>query len=285
MISLQQIVRPDWRRMQFKRPAALKLVFSALIGLLLAANLHAEKREFPELNDLIRQEAANKNLPLLSIILVDKDGVVWSYGTGVDAANPDLSADSNTTYRIGSVSKLFTDIAIMQLVEKSVLDLDEPVSTYLPDFLPDNPFVTPITLRLLMSHSSGLVREPPVGNYFATNEPTLEATVKSLNTTTLVYAPGSKVQYSNAGIAVVGRVLEKVSEQPFAEGLKENILQPLGMTKSAFTPDASVIRNLPEAYMWSYQGDRTVAPTFELGMSPAGSMYSSMSELALFMTL
>ena len=283
MISLQQIVRPDWRQMQFKRTAALKLIFSALFGLLLATNLHAEKREFPELNDLIRQEAANKNLPLLSIILVDKDGVVWSYGTGVDAANPDLIADSNTTYRIGSVSKLFTDIAIMQLVEKGVLDLDEPVSTYLPDFLPDNPFVTPITLRLLMSHSSGLVREPPVGNYFATNEPTLEATVKSLNTTTLVYAPGSKVQYSNAGIAVVGRVLEKVSENPFAETLKENILQPLGMAHSAFTPDARVISNLPEAYMWSYQGDRTVAPTFELGMSPAGSMYSSMSDLALFM--
>jgi CubicO group peptidase (beta-lactamase class C family)/D-alanyl-D-alanine dipeptidase len=269
--------------MRLERTAPPKLILSALFGLLLAANLYAEEREFPELNDLIRQEAANKNLPLLSIILVDKDGVVWSYGTGVDAATADLIADSNTTYRIGSVSKLFTDIAIMQLVEKGALDLDEPVSTYLPDFLPDNPFVTPITLRLLMSHSSGLVREPPVGNYFATNEPTLEATVKSLNTTTLVYAPGSKVQYSNAGIAVVGRVLEKVSERPFAEALKENILQPLGMANSAFTPDARVIRNLPEAYMWSYQGDRTVAPTFELGMSPAGSMYSSMSDLALFM--
>ena len=138
--------------MRFERTAPLTLILSALFGLLLAANLTAEERKFPELNDLIRQEAANKNLPLLSIILVDKDGVVWSYGTGVDAANPNLIADSNTTYRIGSVSKLFTDIAIMQLVEKGVLDLDEPVSTYLPDFLPDNPFVTPITLRLSGSH-------------------------------------------------------------------------------------------------------------------------------------
>jgi CubicO group peptidase (beta-lactamase class C family) len=91
------------------------------------------------------------------------------------------------------------------------------------------------------------------------------------------------VQYSNAGIAVVGRVLEKVSEQPFAAVLKEKLLQPMGMAHSAFTPDASLILNMPEAHMWSYQGDRTIAPTFELGMSPAGSMYSSMNDLALFM--
>ena len=269
--------------MQNIRTAPLNLVLGAIFGILLASSPHAKEQDFPQLNDLVRQEVANKKLPLLSIILVDKDGVAWSYGVGVDAANPDLVADSNTTYRIGSVSKLFTDIAIMQLVEKGVLDLDEPVSTYLPDFLPNNPFVAPITLRLLMSHSSGLVREPPVGNYFVTDEPSLAATVQSLNSTTLVYAPGSKVQYSNAGIAVVGRVLEKVSERPFAVVLKENILNPLGMAHSAFTPDAGVIQNLPEAYMWSYQGDRTVAPTFELGMSPAGSMYSSMNELALFM--
>jgi len=269
--------------MRYQRTAHVNLLLSALLGFLLAANLHAEERDFPHLNELIRQEVINKNLPLLSIILVDEDGVAWSYGVGKDAVNPDLVADSNTTYRIGSVSKLFTDIAIMQLVEKGALDLDEPVSSYLADFLPDNPFVSSITLRLLMSHSSGLVREPPVGNYFATDEPTLEATVRSLNNTTLVYAPGSKVQYSNAGIAVVGRVLERVSAKPFADVLKDNILQPLGMTHSAFTPDADLIRNLPAAYMWSYQGDRTVAPTFELGMSPAGSMYSSMNELALFM--
>ncbi len=259
------------------------LLLALHLSLLLAASLYAGEQDFAQLAQLVDQEVSNKHLPLLSIILVDKDGVAWSYGVGQDAVNPDLTADRNTTYRIGSVSKLFTDIAIMQLVEKGVLDLDEPVGTYLPDFLPDNPFAAPITLRLLMSHSSGLVREPPVGNYFATNEPTLTATVKSLNDTTLVYAPGSKVQYSNAGIAVVGRVLEKVSERPFAEVLKENILQPLGMEHSAFTPDERVIRNLPEAYMWSYQGDRTAAPTFELGMSPAGSMYSSMSDLALFM--
>lgn len=258
-------------------------ILGTVLSLLLVAELQADERDFPDLEKFIVQEAADKKLPMLSIILVDDDGVAWSFGVGEDANNPNLIADRNTTYRIGSVSKLFTDIAVMQLVEKGELDLDEPVSSYLPEFLPHNPYVAPITLRLLMSHSSGLVREPPVGNYFATDEPTLEQTVQSLNDTTLVYAPGSKVQYSNAGIAVVGRVLEQLSGQDFAEVLGERTLQPLEMSHSAFSPEDRVTANLPSAYMWSYQGDRTVAPTFELGMSPAGSMYSTMNDLALFM--
>ena len=261
-----------------------KILLSLMSGLLLMSNLQAGETEFEKLGELIEAEANNKNLPLISIILVDDDGVAWSYGVGKDAKNPNLVADGNTTYRIGSVSKLFTDIAVMQMVEDGILNLDEPVTSYLPDFEPENDFDSTITLRLLMSHASGLVREPPVGNYFDATTPTLAETVSSLNKTALVYAPGSKVQYSNAGIAVVGRVLEKVSGRPFAQLLKENILQPLGMTQSAFTPEESVIENLPEAYMWSYQGDRTVAPTFELGMQPAGSMFSTMNDLALFMS-
>lgn len=254
-----------------------------LCGLLISSNLPADDAVYAELGATIEQEAANKNLPLLSIVLVDEDGIVWSFGVGSDDGTPARPADGDTTYRIGSVSKLFTDIVVMQFVEAGALDLDAPVSRYLADFQPANPFDAPITLRSLMSHSSGLVREPPIGNYFDATAPTLAATVLSLNETTLVYAPGSKVQYSNAGIAVVGRVLEVVAGQPFEQVLENRVLKPLGMKNSAFFPDKHVIRNLPEAYMWSYQGDRTVAPTFELGMQPAGSMYSTMNELALFM--
>ncbi|MGI9205364.1 MAG: serine hydrolase domain-containing protein, partial [Woeseiaceae bacterium] len=261
-----------------------KTLATLALFLSLAFDLPAEEREFQQLGEIIEREVANKNLPMLSIILVDEDGVAWRYGTGTDANNPDRVADSETTYRIGSVSKLFTDIVVMQMVEKGILDLDEPVTAYLPDFKPQNDFDEPITLRLLMSHSSGLIREPPIGNYFDASAPTLTETVASLNRTGLVYKPGSKVQYSNAGIAVVGRILEKVSGISFARLLEENALRPLGMTRSAFTPEEHLLANLPEAYMWRYQGDRTVAPTFELGMQPAGSMFSTMDDLALFMS-
>ncbi|MBL4802050.1 MAG: serine hydrolase [Emcibacter sp.] len=260
-----------------------KIIIGGLLGLLCAANLYAQEQAFEGLNELLKKEAANKNLPLFSLILVDEKGVVWSGGVGKDAKNPNLIADGNMTYRIGSVSKLFTDIVVMQYVEQGILDLDAPVVTYLPDFMPDNPYDIAITLRMLMSHSSGLVREPPVGNYFDPAAPSLADTVKSLNETTLVYAPGRKVQYSNAGLAVVGRVLEKLSGESFASLLKNKLLKPLGMNHSAFIPEAGLLTNLPEAYMQSYHGERTVAPTFELGIAPAGSMYSTMDDLALFM--
>ena len=89
-----------------------------------------------------------------------------------------------------------------------------------------------------MSHRAGLVREPPVGHYFDDTAPTLAATVDSLNRTTLVYAPGTRTKYSNAGIAVVGRVLEVVAKQPFADALRDRVLEPLGLQEERVRADA-----------------------------------------------
>src|SRR5215469_15013005 len=99
------------------------------------------------LEDFILQEMESKQLPAISIALVDGQRVVWARGFGL--ADPDrrTPATADTVYRIGSVSKLFTDIGIMQLVEKGKLDLDAPVSTYIPNFHPPNPFGKAITLR------------------------------------------------------------------------------------------------------------------------------------------
>lgn len=265
-------------------------VLGIIVSLFFVGKVFADDRNaiqeqaFEHLGDLIRQEAANKDLPMLSVLLVDEDGVIWSDGVGVDAKISGLEAGQDTVYRIGSVSKLFTDIVVMQYVEQGILDLDVPVTQYLQDFKPRNPHNIKITLRMLMGHTSGLVREPPVGNYFDPNLPSLQDTVLSLNDTTLVYKPGTKVQYSNAGIAVVGRVVEKISGGSFSETLKSQLLRPLGMSQSAFAPEKHLLAKLPEAYMRSYHGGRFVAPTFELGVAPAGSMYASMNDLGLFMS-
>jgi D-alanyl-D-alanine dipeptidase/CubicO group peptidase (beta-lactamase class C family) len=188
-------------------------------------------------------------------------------------------------YRVGSVSKLFTDIGIMQMVEAGKVNLDAPVSQYIADFHPQNPFREAITLRELMSHRSGLLREPPVGNYFDPDGPTLEATVQSMNSTELVYSPGSHAKYSNAGIAVVGYTLQQLSHEAFPEYLKRAVLAPLGMKESAFAPEPQLIRNLSQAGMWSYDGLTFLAPTFELGLAPAGCMYSTVTDLGQFLTV
>ena len=235
------------------------------------------------LTTLIEREVSAKQLPAVSIALVDDQRVVWAAGFGHRDRDKTTRATAETVYRVGSVSKLFTDVAVMRMVEAGALDLDAPVTDYLPTFRPRNPFGdTPITLRHLMTHRSGLVREPPVGNYFDPTGPTLKATVDSLNDTTLVYPPGTKTKYSNAAIGVVGRVLEVKSGKPFAEHVRAAVLTPLGMTRSAFEPTPRTRDTLADAVMWTYTGREFPAPTFELGMSPAGSLYSTVLDLSKF---
>ncbi len=249
----------------------------------------AVRKDYAEIVDALRpfilRQMSEKDLPALSIAIVDDQQIVWSQGFGMSDPQNHVAATPDTVYRIGSVSKLFTDIAIMQLVERGELNLDAPITDYLPAFHPQNPFGTAITLRQLMSHRSGLLREPPVGNYFETSQPSLAATVQSLNDTTLVFAPNTHTKYSNAAIAVVGYLLEARSHQPFAQYLKSAVLDPMALIHSSFQPDPPIVANLAKAEMWTYDGLKFDAPTFQLGMAPAGSMYSTVNDLGHFVSV
>jgi CubicO group peptidase (beta-lactamase class C family)/D-alanyl-D-alanine dipeptidase len=236
------------------------------------------------LTGFIEHEMADKALPALSIALVEDQETVWAEGFGWADPERETPATAATVYRVGSVSKLFTDLGIMQLVERGEIDLDAPITEYLADFNPENPDGEPITLRQLMSHRSGLVREPPTGHYFDDTGTSLEATVRSLNATRLVYPPTTRTKYSNAGVATVGYVLQRLRAEPFADYLQHAVLEPLGMRNSAFQPTPEVKRRLATASMWSYHGEPFVAPTFELGTSPAGSMYAPVTDLARFLS-
>ena len=283
-----------------RRPGALAIV-CVTASLLTASHVLAQQpaavrsdsvryaSAIARLDSFIAREVADKRLPGLSIALVDDQRVVWARGFGVarpahDGA-PAVPATAGTVHRVGSVSKLFTDIAVMQLVERGELDLDAPVSRYLPDFAPTGERGGParITLRQLMSHRSGLVREPPAGHYFDSSGTTLAQTVRSLNGTALVYAPGTRTKYSNAAIAVVGHVLERTRGEPFAQYLSRAVLRPMGLTESAFVPEPALADRLAQATMWNYEEREWPAPTFELGMAPAGSMYTTVEDLARFL--
>ncbi|MEO8574504.1 MAG: serine hydrolase [Pyrinomonadaceae bacterium] len=236
------------------------------------------------LERFITHEMADKDLPALSIALVDDQQIVWAKGLGFADPVKKVPATAKTVYRVGSVSKLFTDIAVMQLVEQRKLDLDAPVTRYLPNFHPRNPFGKTITLRQLMSHRSGLVREPPVGHYFDPNNPTLASTIDSLNKTSLVYAPEARTKYSSAAIATVGYVLERTQKEPFAKYLKRSVLEPLGLEDTSFEPTPSITKDLAKAYMWTVDGRVFEAPKFELGISPAGSMYTTVEDMGRFIS-
>lgn len=236
------------------------------------------------LTSLIRHEMKDKQIPDVAIAVVDNQKIVWAQGFGWQNAAKTISATAQTVYRVGSVSKLFTDIGIMQLVQNGQVSLDAPVQRYIPDFTPHNPFGKPITLRELMTHRSGLVREPPIGNYFDSSSPSLQATIRSLNDTTLVYAPGTQTKYSNAGVATVGYVLQTLEHEPYATYLQKAVLTRLGMNDSSFEPEPRLMKNLAVGYMWSYDGLKIATPSFQLGEGPCGDLYTTVIDLGKFMS-
>ena len=282
---------PVLRRRGFVALAAFCTLWIASASLLVARDADGAsvgpRADYAPLADQLRPwilaELEDKQIPALSIVLVDDQEIVWASGFGSADRERNVTADANTVYRVGSVSKLFTDIGVMRLVERGELDLDAPIEKYVPDFKPTNPFGKPITLRRLMCHRAGLVREPPAGNYFDPTEPSLAETIASLNTTELVYEPGTRTKYSNAGIGLVGYVLEKKSGRPFAQYIQKEVLDPLAMSSSAFDTTPLVRQRLAKAFMWTYDGRVFPVPRFRFGMDPCGGLYSSVNELGQFL--
>jgi CubicO group peptidase (beta-lactamase class C family)/D-alanyl-D-alanine dipeptidase len=265
-----------------------------IVGLMPSPQLRAQPETPPRapygavaeaLGRFIEHERTDKEIPAILVALVDDQRIVWARGYGLADPRTKSAATAETVARVGSVSKLFTDLALMQLVESGKIELDAPIQTYLPDFKPENPHDGPITLREILAHRAGLVREPPVGHYFDPTEPSLESTVASLNRTTLVYPPGTKTKYSNAGIATVGRVVETVAGKPFDEAIRDAVLAPLAMDRSSYVLDDTLRPDLAKAVMWTYDGRTFPAPTFELsGMAPAGNLYSTVNDLGRFLS-
>ena len=231
----------------------------------------------------IIHELKDKDLSAVAIVLVDKDSTVWARGFGHANPHDSIAATARTIFRVGSVSKLFTDIALMRLVERGTLDLDAPITQAIPDFHPANSFGGTITLRQLMTHHAGLVREPPVGSYFDSTAPPLADVVASLNRTALVYRPGSRYKYSNGALQVVGLALERAAGEPFPRYMHDSVLVPLGMTRSAFfEPGPELAPDVATAFMWASDGRRFTAPTFRRN-APSGTLYTSVPDLGRFL--
>jgi CubicO group peptidase (beta-lactamase class C family)/D-alanyl-D-alanine dipeptidase len=231
----------------------------------------------------IEREIQAKHIPSISIAVVDDQRVVLSAGVGYADPQKKTLATPDTPYRVGSVSKPFTALLLMIFVELGLIDLDAPVQKYLPEFQPINKTGKKITLRQMLSHRSGVVREGPVGNYFDDTQPTLAGTVKSLNKTELVFEPGSTTAYSNMALATVGYLLERTQKEEFSKLMQRKLLDPIGMKDSNFVLTPDLRKRLPKAPMWTYHGREFPAPVWDFGMLPAGNLYSSVNDQAKFL--
>jgi len=227
---------------------------------------------------LVQHDMAQHKVTGLSLALVDDQRVVWAQGFGFADVPQSIPASADTLYRVGSISKLFTAAAAMQLAERGLLDIDQPIQHLLPA-LQTLPSAVAITPRQLMTHHSGLPRDRLKGFQNPQPQP-FASLVDDLAGEPLAYAPGQVFSYSNAGISVLGTVVQSLSGTPFAQHLQQSVLTPLGMAHSAFEAGVS---NSP-LMAKGYRGREAVAET-PLRDVPAGGLNASASDLSRFMAM
>jgi CubicO group peptidase (beta-lactamase class C family) len=226
---------------------------------------------------------AEQGVPGLAVALVDADQALWVEGFGHLDGPDSAEVTADTMFSVQSMSKLFTATAVMQAVASGRLDLDEPITTHLPEFTVHSAFEAhperKITLRMLLSHTAGFTHEAPVGNNNELDPGEFEAHVVSISDTWLRFPVGSGYAYSNLGIDLAGHILERVEGKPFSEVMSDSLLRPLGMDRSTF--DRSAIRSADNRAVG--HADPFPAPPPYEPMTAAGGMYTSAADLARFL--
>ena len=216
------------------------LIITLLLTISASASSSASQPELKKVDNYIRAEMEELNVPGLEAVIVHDDKVVYAKGFGVADASG-RAVTEHTPMILGSVSKGFTALAIMQLVEAGKVDLDTPVLTYLPTFrLTNNPDMDPpdawtqITVRHLLNHTSG-IPEYAGANSFMSNyagDDALEKQVASFADFKLIHIPGVSFAYSNANYQTLGMIVQTVSGEPFEAYVKTHIFEPLQMQNS-----------------------------------------------------
>ncbi|MBN2716314.1 MAG: beta-lactamase family protein [Deltaproteobacteria bacterium] len=197
-----------------------------------------------KLSDYIAQQMKQTGVVGLSITLVSGEDVVYSRGFGYQDREQRIPATDQSVYRMGSLSKVLTAMAVMQLVEKGVLQLDAPVTRYLPEFhmLSRTPGNNAITIRHLLTHHAGLPTDLMKGAD-ALHPDTLETFVARLRNEYVVFKPGEAFLYSNVGYALLGRVIEVVTGETFETYMQQHVFTPMDMNHSGFG-DANIAKHL-----------------------------------------
>ncbi|MBI5066037.1 beta-lactamase family protein [Candidatus Woesearchaeota archaeon] len=185
-----------------------------------------------------------KRIPCLSIGIIHKDKIIFSKGYGYSDLEQKKKATDKTLYRIASISKIFTAISIMQLVEKEKINLDDDVLKYIPWLKSKNK----ITVRQLLTHSSGIDRDGNTSHWTDNKFPDLEKIKKHVSQGAVIYPPIEKFKYSNLGYALLGVIIEKVSRTKYDKYVKTNILDKLKLKETYSDINKEAESNLATGY-------------------------------------
>lgn len=282
---------------------------AALAGLFFVALVFSQGQApapaavFQEVDTLVTGEFNKDSIGSVTVGIVQGATLAWSKSYGFADMESRKAATTGTAYRIGSITKQFTALMLLQLAERGKLNLTDPVEKFVPEVKAvtgGRPGIAPMTLLQLATMMSGLSREPqtPFSEHSVGVVKEWEAKVlAALPKTTYAHETGTKYLYSNIGYATLGIALGRAAGRPFTEYVEQEILQPLGMTQTAWEPNATIRPLIPRAYtrndgkpdwrqaereidgrgyrvpngaLWSTVGDLARFVAFELGEGPQG---------------
>jgi CubicO group peptidase (beta-lactamase class C family) len=244
----------------------------------------------PDLQSLIDAERqrllatlAKEGIAGAAVCLIHEGKPAWVEGFGSTDAQSAAKVTTGTIFNIESTSKNFTTVAILLAVQQGLLDLDQPISAYLPDFRVHSRFErrpeSKITLRLLLSHRAGFTHEAPVGNNYDAAFADFETHARSISQTWLRYPVGQRYEYSNLGFDLAGYILQTVAKMPFAQCLKRSVFEPLGMSDSTASPEEYAQRSDRAV---GHQKGYDAVPS-RIPLIPSGGVYTSARDMAAYL--
>jgi CubicO group peptidase (beta-lactamase class C family) len=259
-------------------------LFSILLAVLTA---RASSQSLPdEIDKLLSDHAANKRF-MGTVLVADKGKIIFSKGYGLADVDRNIPNTTDTRFMIGSISKQFTSMLVMQLVERGKVGLEDRLSDLLPEF-PRDPGEK-ITVGMLLSHTSGLIFPEGIEKYYyvSSKEEYIQEFLKQLSSEGLRFEPGEGYGYSNAGYFLLAMIIEGVAGKSYEEVLSEQILEPLGMNDTGCDRKGLVVENravsyqkLPDRYItWNEEMNSYDPSVLGFGY---GSMYTTVGDLFKF---
>jgi len=243
-----------------------------------------------DLDAQLTADFAKDGIGGVSVGVVSGAALVWSKHYGYADMEEREAPTNDTAYRIGSITKQFTALALLQLVEQGKMRLTDPLEKYVPEVKQvQKKFdgTPPITLLQVATMHSGLSREPGCVNHSVgpvSSWPKIVA--DCLPATSYANEPGTTFLYSNIGYASLGLAIERAGGQPYIDQVSERILKPLGMTRSVFEPNATIQHDLAHGYQRQNDKPNRSAPDRELEgrgyRVPNGALFSTVNDLSKF---
>ncbi|WP_157993914.1 serine hydrolase domain-containing protein [Cohnella abietis] len=193
-------------------------------------------------------------VPGAAIAIIHQGHLEWAEGFGYANVKKKIAVDEKTIFQVASNSKSVNSLGILKLVEQAKLDLDKPVESYLSRWhIPDSDYdKEKVTIRKLLSHTSGLSLHGYPGYPKGKKLPTLEESLSGKNSAKekvkLIFEPGKQYQYSGGGYTLLQLAIEEITKQSYSEFMKSEILDPLGMSNSLFALHSEEVPNLAVGY-------------------------------------